>query len=144
MKCEYCNNEIPAGASKCPSCGAPAPQQVVQQAAPQAAPMPQGAQPTMQQPMYQAPVINIVNNQGGVYEETVAPAGPKSRLAYIALAVIVGALGLHNFYAGRTVFGVLQLALTVVTGGALAFVSWIWAVVEACTVKVDGEGVPFK
>lgn len=40
MKCNYCNNEIPAGAANCPSCGAAAQQQpqqqpTVQQQAPQ-------------------------------------------------------------------------------------------------------------
>jgi TM2 domain-containing membrane protein YozV len=69
---------------------------------------------------------------------------PKSRVAYILLAVFLGCFGVHNFYAGRVVPGVIQLLVTILSGFILSFATWIWAVVEAATVKADGKNVPFK
>ncbi len=71
------------------------------------------------------------------------PAAPKSRLAYILLAVFLGSLGIHNFYAGYTGKGIAQLLITLVSFGMLSIVSWIWALVEICTVTQDAQGVPF-
>ncbi len=73
----------------------------------------------------------------------VPPAPAKSRLAYILLAVLLGSLGIHNFYAGYTGKGIAQLLITLVSLGALSIVSWIWAIVEVCTVTQDANGVPF-
>ncbi len=77
----------------------------------------------------------------------------KSRIAYILLAVLVG-LGVHNFYAGYTNRAVLQLLLCMIglvglvlccgVGAPLLLFVWIWGVIEACTTKVDGNGVPFQ
>jgi TM2 domain-containing membrane protein YozV len=69
---------------------------------------------------------------------------PKSRVAYILLAVFLGYFGIHNFYAGRIVPGLIQLLVTIISGFILSFGTWIWAVIEAATVKVDGKNVPFK
>lgn len=77
----------------------------------------------------------------------------KKRSVYVVLAVLLGSLGIHNFYSGRTLFGVLQLILCLVLAGItfvlalsgvdvfnLACFVWIWAVIEALTVKKDGAG----
>lgn len=73
---------------------------------------------------------------------------PKSRVAYILLAVFLGKMGVHNFYAGRIGPGVGQLVLFVVSLVLTCFViGWlgilalfIWWVVEVCTVEHDGDG----
>lgn len=39
----------------------------------------------------------------------VAAGAPKTRVLYVALAIFLGGLGAHNFYAGRYVQGVCQL-----------------------------------
>ena len=36
---------------------------------------------------------------------------PKSRLAYILLAILLGTLGIHNFFAGYTGKGIAQLLM---------------------------------
>ncbi len=69
---------------------------------------------------------------------------PKSRTTYIVLGIFLGALGIHNFYAGYTGRAVGQLCLTVLTLGSLGIVSWIWAIVEICILDKDGAGVPFQ
>jgi TM2 domain-containing membrane protein YozV len=68
----------------------------------------------------------------------------KSRTAYIVLGIFLGALGIHNFYAGYTGRAVGQLCLTVLTLGYLGIISWIWAIIEICVVNQDGAGVPFN
>ena len=120
MKCIYCNNEIPAGAVNCPTCGA-----VVQQQA-------QQAQQAQQMP---------------------ADAKPKSRILYQVLALFLGQLGIHNFYAGRTTIACIQLAITIIgniiaicvldaSGGVGPVI--IWALIEIFAVKKDGRGIPMK
>lgn len=127
MNCEFCGAAIPPGAGNCPACGATVTASSAQ-AAPAAAPQP-------------APAFQPGAAVPGTPE-------PKSRLAYILLGVFLGTLGIHNFYAGRTTPGIIQLLLTLVGGpltcGATCVAAWIWAIVEICTVKADGKGLPFK
>ncbi len=70
------------------------------------------------------------------------PSLPKSRLVYILLALFLGCLGVHNFYAGYTGKGVAQLLLTLLSVGFLSFFVFIWVIVEICTVTKDANGVP--
>lgn len=67
---------------------------------------------------------------------------PKSRLAYILLAVFLGEFGIHNFYAGYNSKGLVQLLITALSCGALSIVSWIWAIVDLITVTTDANGIP--
>lgn len=68
---------------------------------------------------------------------------PKSRLAYILLGVFLGSLGIHNFYAGYTGKAVAQLLITVLSGSILGLISYIWAIIDVCTVTRDAQGVAF-
>lgn len=67
----------------------------------------------------------------------------KDRVAYVLLAVLLG-IGIHNFYAGYTTRGIIQLLVSILSCGILWFFMWIWAIVEACTVTQDANGVRFK
>lgn len=70
----------------------------------------------------------------------------KSRLIYILLAIFLGGLGVHNFYAGYTKKAIIQLLLTF-PGFLLfmipPFITFIWWIVDICTVTKDAEGTPF-
>src|SRR5579864_6349508 len=68
----------------------------------------------------------------------------KSRTSYIVLGIFLGSLGIHNFYAGYTGRAVGQLCLTVLTLGYLGIVSWIWAIIEICTLEKDSTGLRFS
>jgi TM2 domain-containing membrane protein YozV len=68
---------------------------------------------------------------------------PKSRTTYIVLGVFLGALGVHNFYAGYIGRAVGQLCLSVLTLFWLGIISWIWAIVEICVVDKDSAGIQF-
>jgi len=67
----------------------------------------------------------------------------KSRTAFILLGIFLGGLGIHNFYAGYAGKGVAQLLITLLTCGLAGFITWVWAVIEVCTIQVDATGQPF-
>ena len=123
MKCEYCDNEVPAGATRCPSCGATVKAEPAASVSGQASG--QGV-----------PVQVVINNA--------APAGQalstKKRIVYQLLAFFLGALGVHNFYSGHTGRGIVKLLVTIFTFGYLGWAMWIWAFVELCIVKQDSAG----
>lgn len=75
-----------------------------------------------------------VSGQTGQFE-----ISPKSRLAVTLLAFFFGGLGIHRFYAGRTVSGICMLALTLLgIIGSFFLIGFlfllpvsIWALVDA-------------
>lgn len=79
-----------------------------------------------------------------VPEPQPVPAGePKSRTTFIILGALLGALGAHNFYAGYYNKAISQLVITVVTFGFGSPMSWIWAIIDICTVNQDKRGIQF-
>jgi TM2 domain-containing membrane protein YozV len=96
--------------------------------------------PYAQQPVYpqQAPPVFYAQPAPPNYQ------APKSRIAYILLGVFLGGLGIHNFYAGYTNKGLAQLLISVLTCGYGAIVSWIWAIIEICTVDKDSRNIYFN
>jgi len=136
VKCEYCDNEVPLGSTRCPSCGAAVQYRSMPAQSEQIAekwnPPPQASQPVIQQtekPIFNDPYLYV---------------SKKSRVAYIVLAVFLGELGVHNFYAGYVGRGVAQLLITILSFGLLFWISWIWAFIELCVMTHDGRGVPFE
>ena len=66
----------------------------------------------------------------------------RTRLIYILLAIFLGGLGIHNFYAGYTKKAIIQL-LCVFPGSFLVFpaiIEFIWVLVDICTVTKDASG----
>jgi TM2 domain-containing membrane protein YozV len=68
----------------------------------------------------------------------------KKKMTFTLLGVFLGALGVHNFYAGYHGKGIGQLCLSVLTLGFGSPMAWIWAVIEICIVDRDSEGVQFS
>ena len=76
----------------------------------------------------------------------------KSRKIYIVLAIFLGRLGIHNFYAGYTKKGIIQLAIGMLStvllatplGGLGKIAVIIWNIVEMCNVYVDSDGSLMK
>lgn len=68
---------------------------------------------------------------------------PKSRLAFILLGIFLGVFGIHNFYAGYVKRGIAQVCVTFLTFFYGSVVTWIWALVEVCTVDRDSNNVSF-
>lgn len=119
MKCEYCDNEVPTGSTRCPSCGAAV------KAEPQ-----------------RASAVELVPPETAT-PSVVGARAAKSRTVYIVLAILLGEFGVHNFYAGNTSRGVIQLALTLISCFWLGLFVWIWAIIEGVTTTKDATGMPF-
>ena len=70
-------------------------------------------------------------------------ARPKTRVIFVLLGIFLGVFGVHNFYAGYMKKGAIQLCVTLLSCFYAAILSWIWAIVEICTVNRDAEGTQF-
>ena len=79
----------------------------------------------------------------------------KDRVAYVLLAIFLGELGIHNFFAGYTSRAVIQLILCLIgipfaalmtcgVGLLLYIPLKVWVIIEAITVTKDAQGVDFK
>ena len=139
MKCEYCDNEVPMGATRCPSCGAATisqPQRMSPE--PASRPSPEAASPVNASPRQEQ------SSTANAWQNPYLFASRKSRVAYVLLAIFLGEIGVHNFYAGYIGRGIAQLLITILSFGLLFWVSWIWAIVELCVVSEDGNRVPFE
>lgn len=88
---------------------------------------------------------NNNNNNGGFVGGAVPAGPPKSRLVYILLAIFLGGLGIHNFYAGRTGAAVGQLLISLFLSWLIVpiFIVGLWVLIEIFVVNKDGRGVPF-
>jgi TM2 domain-containing membrane protein YozV len=72
------------------------------------------------------------------------PPAAKNKMTFVLLGVFLGALGAHNIYAGYYGKAIAQICLTVLTLGYGSPMSWLWAVIEICTVSQDSNGVQFQ
>ncbi len=90
-----------------------------------------------QAPVQPPPNINVIVNPGGM-----APKKPRNRIVYVLLGLLLGGFGVHNFYAGRTTPGIIQLLLTLFCIGTV--VVPIWVIVEMFAVTRDGDGVEME
>ena len=68
----------------------------------------------------------------------------KCRLTYILLALFLGPLGVHNFYVDRDNRAIAQLLITILTGGLLLPVTWLWSLLDVFLVTTDGDGIPLQ
>ena len=86
---------------------------------------------------YQAPLSQQAMNVQMVKTQ-------KSRGVYIIFALFFGLLGIHNFYAGRYAFGIMQMLITLILGWFVVglFISGIWAIIDCFAVSTDGDGHP--
>lgn len=67
----------------------------------------------------------------------------KRRLTYILLGILLGVIGVHNFYAGYTFKGLAQLLISTIVP-PIVFIVFIWVIFELFTVKKDAKGVQFS
>lgn len=83
-------------------------------------------------------------------EQSPGPVSQKSRVVTGVLGILLGALGIHNFYVGRPKIGVAQLLISIVSLGMLSPLSGLWGLIEGIMYLVskeprwttDGQGYP--
>ena len=97
---------------------------------------------SVQQEQNQQNLINQVLHATAQQTKVALNAQRKSTGTYVVLALLLGTLGIHNFYANRVLSGVLQFIITL-TGVGL-FLTIPWCILEACFVRKDGNGLAFK
>ena len=90
--------------------------------------------------------------QQGYQQPGYAVAGPqKSKVVAGVLGILLGSLGIHNFYLGYNKKALIQLLVSVLSFGFLAWAIGIWGLVEGILILVgsdnfrtDANGVPLK
>lgn len=109
------------------------------------------------------PAHTVLGSAGGMPPGSFPPIAPpppafgsppfnpaaKSRLAAGLFGVLLGALGIHNFYLGYTGRGIAQLLISILSCGWLAPVAWIWGLIEGIliftgSIATDAKGVPLR
>ena len=74
--------------------------------------------------------------------------GTKSKLVAGLLYILLGALGVGDFYLGYTKNGVIKLLITILSAGMLGLVSWIWSLIDGIKAfqgeKTDAGGHALK
>ncbi len=64
----------------------------------------------------------------------------RRRWLFVLLAIVLGQIGIHNFYAGHNFRGICQLLLTLVTFGWFSWFMFALNVCEAIFVTRDADG----
>ncbi|MEI6287544.1 MAG: TM2 domain-containing protein [Bacillota bacterium] len=114
MFCQKCGNEIDQGAAFCGKCGARA---------------------TVVANNYN----QTSNSPPPINQRITTPA--KSKTTAGLLGIFLGGLGIHRFYLGYTMIGVIQIVVSFLTGGIGA----LWGFVEGILIltgsmNTDAEG----
>lgn len=116
MYCTNCGNFLPDDAVFCTACGEKTGRRAVHDG-------------------------NIIDDISRKYSANTAYR-PKSRILAGILAIVLGSLGIHNFYLGYTKKGMIQFFLGIFSLGS---VSEIWALADAFMIftgkiYTDGQG----
>ena len=69
-----------------------------------------------------------------------APVNQKSKIVAGILGILLGGLGIHNFYLGFTKKALIQLLITVLSVGFLSWVSAIWGLIEGVLILISKPG----
>lgn len=90
--------------------------------------------------------INIENK---IVSEKKSYNTSKSKIAAGLLGILLGSLGVHNFYLGYKGKGTAQLLITLLSFGTLSLISSIWGLVEGIliltgSINTDSEGNPLS
>ena len=113
MFCKNCGAQVQDGVAFCPNCGqsVTGDAQAQNQAQPQPQPQPQPG-----------------------------TGAPKSKLVAGLLGILLGGLGIHNFYLGFTKRALIQLLVSLLTCGIGAFPMEIWGLIEGIFYLMGKEG----
>lgn len=92
---------------------------------------------------------NNFNNSQNPRPQQGLVSGSKSKILAGILGILLGSLGVHNFYLGFTKKGAIQLGLTglsIITFGflfPLALAASIWGLIEGIMILVSKPGDSF-
>lgn len=150
-RCPACQHLVSKEALACPGCGHPHPGRA-SRAEPSGAPprrltvepprlddatSPESARSLPDGFRATGDVLPPANRDRGRLERST-----KSRGVYIVLGILLGTLGVHNFYSGRYGLGVAQLAITLLLGWTIVVLGavGVWILIELIVTDTDGLG----
>jgi hypothetical protein len=80
--------------------------------------------------------VSSRNGRGGKdMSPNLSGRGEKSKVVAVLLAILLGGLGIHHFYLGNTLRGIILLAITFMTLG----LGWIVALIEAILIAFSSD-----
>jgi TM2 domain-containing membrane protein YozV len=87
--------------------------------------------------------VSVASDSEEEAEPAASAARPRNRMVFAFLAICLGFLGIHNFYARQWLTGLLQVLLSIATSlmGFGIIAPWLWAMIEALVVRKDGDGI---
>ena len=91
----------------------------------------------------------ICTHCGIALAQPVIAGEQKSKLVAGLLGILLGSLGVHNFYLGFTGKAVAQLLITLLSCGAGATITGIWGLIEGIliltgSIDKDANNIPLK
>ncbi len=138
MFCPKCGVQLPEGSSSCPQC--------------QAGGNVPGTAPAGNYPK------DFLGHIKALFAPPVLPPSsptiealrnypPKNYVVFIILAIFLGGLGIHNFYAGYRDRGLAELVvwliLSCISCGFLGILCWVYVIIDIIYIKQDAAGRPF-
>lgn len=89
------------------------------------------------------PSCGAAQNAGTATTTTTATPGAKSKLVAGLLGILLGGIGVHNFYLGNTTRGIIQIVVSFVTCG----IGSLWGFIEGImiltgSISTDANGNP--
>ena len=143
MFCPNCGSQAPDGANNCPNCGA---------ALNGGANTNYGSGP-INDGNQNFGTTDTFNNGANQYQSNNQQSQPnngnptggerKSKLVAGLLGILLGGIGVHNFYLGNTTRGIIQIVVTFVTCG----IGSLWGLIEGIlilcgNINTDANGNP--
>ena len=133
MYCSNCGKEIQDGSQFCSSCGS----KIV---------LPRSHCPNCGADIHENTEICLSCGYH-IPAEKVQPIVYKSKMIAAVLGLILGGLGIHNFYLGYSSKGFIQIVLFfmgIISFGLTTFISVIWGIVDALliltgSIERDGD-----
>lgn len=95
------------------------------------------------------PGAHICIHCGVALSQPVIVGEQKSKLVAGLLGILLGSLGVHNFYLGYTGKAVAQLLITLLSCGAGTTITGIWGLIEGIliltgSIDKDANNIPLK
>ncbi len=142
MFCPNCGSQAPDGANNCPNCGTALNSGANTNYG--SGPINDGNQPFGATSMFNNGADQYQPNNQQSQPNNENPGGErKSKLVAGLLGILLGGIGVHNFYLGNTTRGIIQIIVTFVTCG----IGSLWGLIEGImilcgNINTDANGNP--
>lgn len=137
MFCKYCGKEIEDGKEVCEECASKETETKVEENVVIEEPKEETTNNETvkdESAKDETTTQTYVNTNSATGTNTNTTKNQKSKVGAGIMGILLGALGVHNFYLGYTGKAVAQLLITILSCGCLAPVSGIWGLIEGILI----------